>query len=75
MEPICLPQNLSFASNPFLGDGDSKVLDALEAKPYGDNVKIETEECINHVEKRMMRGLNEIQKNKKISGGKGMLVP
>ena len=37
-----------------LSDGDSKAYDAIsEANVYGADKKVEKEECLNHVSKRM----------------------
>ena len=41
-----------------LGDGDAAVLSALNTlRPYGADVMILKQECINHISKRMFRGL------------------
>ena len=41
-----------------LGDGDAAVLSALNTlQPYGADVVIEKHECINHMSKRMYKGL------------------
>ena len=41
-----------------LGDGDVAVLSALNTlRPYGADVMILKQECINHISKRMFRGL------------------
>jgi len=36
-----------------LSDGDCKSYDGVALKPYGDEVRIDKEDCINHVSKRM----------------------
>lgn len=43
-----------------LGDGDAAVMSALNTlQPYGAHVVIEKHECINHVSKRMYKGLEK----------------
>lgn len=59
-----------------LCDGDSKSLNDLnnEYKPYGD-VKIEKLDCVNHIQKRMGKGLRALRsKSKVIKGGSGGLT-
>ena len=52
-----------------LGDGDAAVLCALNnLQPYGADAPIEKHECINHMGKRMFKGLEKIMKE---SGKKG----
>ena len=44
-----------------VGDGDSKAYDTVcELKPYGDNVSIDKEECMNHVGKRLGTALRNL---------------
>ncbi len=62
-----------------LCDEDSKAYDAVVAdSPYGANVNINKENCINHVSKRMgkaLRGLTATSKAQKQSIlGKGKLT-
>ena len=62
-----------------LCDGDSKSYDAVVAdSPYGAAVRIEKEDCINHVSKRMgkaLRDLIAVSKSQKESiSGKGKLT-
>ena len=46
----------------FIGDGDSKGFNAVvKAKPY-DDTDIVKEECIGHIQKRLGKGLRELQK-------------
>jgi len=46
-----------------LGDGDAAVLSALNTlQPYGADVTIEKRECINHMSKRMFKGLEKMVK-------------
>ena len=63
-----------------LGDGDAAVLSALKTlQPYGPDVEITKHECINHISKRMFRGLDMAVKDSKTAvgcglGGKGKLT-
>eukprot|EP00112_Aurelia_sp_Birch-Aquarium-sp1_P002811 Seg1311.5 transcript_id=Seg1311.5/GoldUCD/mRNA.D3Y31 product="hypothetical protein" protein_id=Seg1311.5/GoldUCD/D3Y31 len=62
-----------------LCDGDSKAFDAvLAAVPYGPDVKIEKEDCVNHVSKRMGTALRNIVATSKAQkdsiSGKGKLT-
>ncbi|KAK7467979.1 hypothetical protein BaRGS_00036785 [Batillaria attramentaria] len=44
-----------------LSDGDAKTFQQLTSiKPYGDEVTIEKEECINHVSKRLGTALRNL---------------
>ena len=59
-------------------DGDTKTIEALlESKPYGCK-KVRKDECVNHVAKRMGKGLRNLvetkrkQKIKPALGGKGV---
>lgn len=46
-----------------LSDGDSKAFDALKAlMPYGPDVTLNKEECINHASKRLRNGLEGLKK-------------
>ena len=46
-----------------LGDGDAAVLSGLNIlQPYGPDAPIEKHECINHMGKRMFKGLEKIVK-------------
>ena len=59
-----------------LSDGDNKTLASINdnLKPYGDT-KVEKLDCVNHVHKRMGKGLRELLKsNAKITGGRGGLT-
>jgi len=50
-------------------DGDAKTfLELQEAEVYGPDIQITKEECINHVAKRMTRGLKKIIDNQKVLG-------
>ena len=52
-------------------DGDSKTWHHLqEVAPYGDDVEIQKEECINHVSKRLGKALREVAKKEKLGGRK-----
>ena len=54
-----------------LGDGDSKAHKAVVVmEPYGPDVEIVKEECLNHVHKRMGTALLKLSKEKKL-GGRG----
>ena len=62
-----------------LSDGDSKSYDAVVAlKPYGDKVRIDKEDCINHVSKRMGTALRNLVATAKAQqqsiSGKGKLT-
>jgi putative NIF3 family GTP cyclohydrolase 1 type 2 len=59
-----------------LSDGDCKTYSVLQKqKPYGENVKIEKEECVNHVAKRLgtaLRSLVTDNRKKGVTlGGRG----
>lgn len=58
----------------FIGDGDCKSHDAVQAaQPYGDGVDVVKEECVGHVQKRVGKRLRELKKrlgSKKLSDGK-----
>ena len=67
----------------YIGDGDSKLYSALcQAKPYGDEVKVEKKECVGHAQKRMGTRLRNLKKNfgkkllddEKTIGGQGRLT-
>lgn len=46
-----------------LGDGDAAVISALNTmQPYGAHVAVEKQECINHMSKRMFKGLENVLK-------------
>ena len=52
-----------FPYTALLGDGDAAVMDSLNAvEPYS-SVTVAKEECINHVAKRMYKGLEKIVKD------------
>ncbi|KAJ8681703.1 hypothetical protein QAD02_017495 [Eretmocerus hayati] len=52
-------------------DGDTKTQTKLnEIQPYGPLVYIEKEECINHVHKRMGKGLRDLATKEKLGGKK-----
>ena len=62
-----------------LCDGDSKAFDAVvAAEPYGPEIKIEKEDCVNHVSKRMGTALRNIVATSKAQkdslSGKGKLT-
>ena len=59
-----------------LGDGDSKAHKAVvDLEPYGPDVIIEKEECLNHAHKRMGTALLKLSKEKKLGGrGEGRLT-
>lgn len=49
----------------YLGDGDSRAFESVnQAKPYGEEVTIEKQECIGHVQKRFGTRLRELKKKK-----------
>ena len=55
-----------------LGDGDAAVLSALNVlQPYGADVAIVKQECINHISKRMYRGLAAALKAPAVGGSLG----
>lgn len=63
-----------------LSDGDAKTYTQLQnIAPYGKDVPISKEECVNHITKRMGTGLRNLVKEWKIKGitlggrGSGML--
>lgn len=60
----------------FLSDGDSKAYNSVvEMKPYGTNVLIERDECVNHAHKRMGTALLKLSKEKHLGGrGPGRLT-
>ena len=59
-----------------LGDGDSKAYNAVVAlQPYGPDVTITKEECLNHAHKRMGTALLKLAKSAKLGGrGQGRLT-
>ena len=59
-----------------LGDGDSKAYQAVvEVEPYGPDVEIIREECVNHAHKRMGTALLKLSREKKLGGcGRGRLT-
>ena len=45
----------------FLSDGDAKTFAELtKIKPYGEDIEIDKEECVNHVSKRLGSALRNI---------------
>ena len=47
----------------YIGDGDSKGFNAVaQAKPYGPDVKLEKEECVGNVQKRVGSRLRALKK-------------
>jgi hypothetical protein len=65
----------------YLGDGDCRAYDDIvKAKPYGDQVTINKNECIGHVQKRMGTRLRNLKAKKefltdgKTLGGKNRLT-
>lgn len=45
-----------------ISDGDCKNYDSVvELKPYGDDISIEKEDCVCHVQKRMGRRLRDLK--------------
>eukprot|EP00795_Rhopilema_esculentum_P017497 gene17497-9115_t len=72
-------QKYKFRYTIMLCDGDSKAFSAVrELAPYGPDVKIEKEDCINHVSKRMGSALRnlvaESKAQKQPVSGKGKLT-
>ena len=66
MTILCLTMTLTRCIS---GDGDSKAYDALvEAQPYGPDVVIDREECVNHADKRMGAALLKLSKEQKLGG-------
>ena len=60
-----------------LCDGDSKALNDLNDihKPYGNEVKIEKLDCVNHVHKRMGKGIRKVPKTSSfVKGRSGKLT-
>ena len=55
----------------WLCDGDSKAFDAIcEDGVYCEDIKLEKEDCINHVSKRMGTGLRKLVDAARAEGGK-----
>ena len=52
----------SFRYTALLGDGDAAVLDCLNTTIPYPGINIQKEECINHVSKRMFKGLERVVK-------------
>ena len=52
----------SFRYTSLLGDGDAAVLDILNTTVPYPGINIQKEECINHVSKRMFKGLERVVK-------------
>ena len=68
-----------FRYTTMLSDGDSKLYDAIIAlEPYGENVYIDKEDCVNHVSKRMGTALCTLvataKAQKQSISGKGKLT-
>ena len=64
-------KDYNFRYTTILSDGDSKTCTSLnDMAPYGVDVKIEKEGCINHVSKRLGKALKEVAKQKKLGGKK-----
>ena len=64
---------LNAEDTSLLGDGDAAVLSALNTlHPYGADVEIVKHECINHISKRMYRGLEKVVKDAKSAVGCGL---
>ena len=59
-----------------LGDGDSKAYQAVvDLEPYGPDVTIEREECVNHAHKCMGTALLKLSKQERLGGrGPGRLT-
>lgn len=57
-------ESLGFRYVSLISDGDSKSFDHVSSlNVYGDNVKIDKQECVNHVAKRLGTGLRNLVKN------------
>ena len=66
--------NFRLKYTTFVGDGDSKAYNKVcDLAPYGPDVEIEKEECLNHVGKRMaLRNVvSDCSKREITSGGRG----
>ena len=69
----------NFRYTTILSDGDSKAFDAVTSlNPYGTDIQIQKEDCVNHVSKRMgtaLRNLVAMSKAQKVQlSGKGKLT-
>lgn len=54
-----------------LSDGDARTWTKLkELAPYGSSVQIAKEECVNHVHKRMGKGLRDLAAKNRLGGKK-----
>ncbi|KAE8739199.1 hypothetical protein FOCC_FOCC015305 [Frankliniella occidentalis] len=67
-------QEANMRHTKFVSDGDAKSLPALlKAKPYGDDIIISKDECVNHIGKRMGTALRKVvhdsSKKKETLGG------
>lgn len=52
-----------------LSDGDAKTFSHLKnIAPYGDDILVTKEECVNHIAKRMGTGLRKVVKEWKVKG-------
>jgi len=50
-------------------DGDTcSLANVNEAQPYGEDLELDKEECVNHISKRMSKGLKEAADACKIKG-------
>ena len=50
----------------YIGDGDSKgYSNVVQAKPYGPDQRVQKEECIGHVQKRLGTALRKLKKDLK----------
>ena len=55
----------------YIGDGDSKTfLGILNSDPYGDKCTVTKNECVGHVQKRMVTRLRNKRKQDKLGGKK-----
>lgn len=65
----CRSEAIGFRYVKFVGDGDCKTRKRLhERLPYGPDIQITKEECLNHVSKRMGTALRNIVSEKKKCG-------
>ena len=69
-------RNYGLMYTGMLGDGDSKAYQAVvEIEPYGPDIPIVQEECVNHAHKRMGTALLKLAKKEKLGGhGRGRLT-
>jgi len=64
-------EQYGFKYTTLISDGDSSTyVKLVEMNVYGDEDPVEKEDCINHMQKRVTNGLEEVKKTGKAQGVK-----